>query len=191
MTLASTEAYFKSRPASMLSLEKLKEVYAGSANLCYFDAMAWMSNYWGAATGDQHDASYYFNSYYDQYGSAGFDYDSGGCMLGAYWTDVSGFAMNYFYGTALSGPQIGAFLSNCSTQHSVMLTSTYVYEADGTTLAKDANGNILTHEVVLTGVNSLGELTGYDPTANTSITLGYNNLVQGTQQGITGMQDQY
>lgn len=35
------------------------------------------------------------------------------------------------------------------------------------------------------------EIEGYDLTDHTTVTLDYNNLVPDTQQGMTGMHDQY
>lgn len=45
------------------------------------------------------------------------------------------------------------------------MTSEYVYDSNGS-IVTDANGTPLTHEIVITGEDQNGNLTGYDPTSS-------------------------
>lgn len=165
MTLASSEAYFKSRPASVWSLEELKEVYAGGDPIngyCYFDGLSFLNTYYG---GDpSHDSSYYVGSYSSEYGVNGFEYDAYGNLLWMDGANASSFVASYFNTTELSAAGIVPFMQNTSG-HTIMTTMNVT----------DANGRQVTHAVIITGFDSsTGTYTVHDPMSNQDEYIGPN-----------------
>lgn len=155
LTLNTSESYFKLQPASLLSQEELMQMYAGSGpNECFFDGLSFLSQYYSNSSFSAHDTDYYFDSYYNFYGSGGFSYDASGEMQGMKAANGSSFASMFFSTYTLSGRDVATFV-NPSTGATV-LTSINI---------QDSNGVQLTHAVVLMSQNADGTYNAKDATS--------------------------